>query len=164
MGSPRCYSIPYLSVPKNCYCLFGSLQPENGTGTAVGVLLWSLSKCEAGSRESSLSWQYLLKALLWNGLLWAGGSSHSEKLHYTIKNCFRVNFAKSLSSAKLELVPGAGHTHVCACVRFLPRHSPRMEDNIINTGGVQWVAAGSNGQQSRLHTCRKFPSATRTAS
>lgn len=37
--NPKCYCIPDLSVPKNCYCLSKTLQLENGTwegGTGWG--------------------------------------------------------------------------------------------------------------------------------
>lgn len=31
MDNPKRYCIPDLSVSKNCYCLFKTLQPKNGT-------------------------------------------------------------------------------------------------------------------------------------
>lgn len=42
MGNPECYCIPDLSVPKFYYCLFKTLQPENGTGEGGTVSIFKI--------------------------------------------------------------------------------------------------------------------------
>lgn len=134
-----------------------SQKTEPGEGGRT--LLQSFFKLESGSWDVSLSWQHLLKveAPLLRGLFcgfwlffWACKSSHSEKLHFTIKNCFGVNFTMQAS------VPGTRSPCIGANrpVLFL-QHNCSAEDSSTNTSGVQRVAGGSNRRRCLLHTCRQ---------
>lgn len=107
---------------------------------------WSLEKIGAPKPTCPSTWWCLPKVqvLLWVGF-WACNCSHSEKLHFTIRNCFQNSFFANPTSGKAWAGPqGWATPYGCQQTRSPPTHTCSKDDISTNTGSRQQEKVASS--------------------